>query len=255
MKYKLPEVTLPTDSEMEVLAKDWWENLRPTTFLGWNKTMREHTFPYTIIPLSKEMMSRIMATYDGKKDDSLSDEIVAMLRTHGIYADEEIFVKLISRSPKDSVSTDDYGKPLPIKAHDILTAITGSMRCLEDLVLLLHLAESALVVRPYIEFEAWREWRVFVDEGKIVGISQYYYFDHFPELTEEVVKTHVEKIRKIVEEIAIPNMELPSFVTDVVVMDGWAMLLETNIFGLSDPCLFKNYDNFDGTTRVLEPVM
>ena len=48
--------------------------------------------------------------------------------------------------------------------------------------------------------------------------------------------------------IAIPNIGCDNFIADVVVGNDarQTVILEANPFGVSDPCLFESYNNFDG---------
>ncbi len=106
--------------------------------------------------------------------------------------------------------------------------------------------KASLVVRPFIPFEAWQEWRVFVKDNKIVGISQYYYLSTFEKLTPIYVKQVQKSITDFIDTIVIPNMAIPNYIADVVVDGTDVKLLETNPWGLSDPCLFGSYENFNG---------
>ena len=113
------------------------------------------------------------------------------------------------------------------------------------------LEQSAIVVRPYIDFHPSEEWRVFIKDKKVVGITQYYFGSFFPQLTEEVVKSVDNEIRCFIEDIVLKNVELDNYVVDMVIGadDRPTVLLEMNPYGLSDPCLFVDYQSFDGSIK------
>jgi hypothetical protein len=175
----------------------------------------------------------------------LSDLIRPALKE--MNCENKFFLKLITRSPKDHLADDDnFGKPRALNfTNDALCAILSSMRCSEDLVLLKHLDSNSIILRPYIDFHPSLEYRVFIDGKKIAGISQYYYGVKFDNIGD-----HEKDIREFVNSIVIPNVKLGSFVADVVVDNGKAILLEMNPWGLSDPCLFGSYNNMDGSYKV-----
>jgi len=47
------------------------------------------------------------------------------------------------------------------------------------------------------------------------------------------------RIRDFINDICIPNMKTKTFVADLVIDKDKIILLETNPYGLSDPCLLE----------------
>lgn len=160
------------------------------------------------------------------------------------------FVKLISRSPKDYLADEEgSGRPKPMyMVEDIINALVGSMRTMDDIGLLHHIPEHfALVYRPYLNWPDHQEWRVFVKGNRIMAITQYYHRVNFPKLTVDYVNWLKPRIYQFVQDNVIPYIPTSDFVADVV--DGYGhdiKLLETNPYGLSDPCLFCSYKSIDG---------
>lgn len=255
-KFKIPEPILPTESEMKSIANNWWQHHVGVNFGDWNEALRKNSFEYRICSISRELIEETIAIFDNgsKGIDALIEKYEIIIRPvlKELKCEDFFFFKLISRSPKDSLADfNNHGKPKSLDSiSGAVHAMLNSMRCFEDLVLLRYLDNSSIIIRPYIEFEPYEEWRVYIKDKKIVGVSQYYYQSEFPELTTEaVISTDIE-IRKMINNIVIPNMTLSDYIADIIVgRDGRpTVVLETNPYGLSDPCLFGNYNSFDGTT-------
>jgi hypothetical protein len=197
------------------------------------------------------------------------DELVPLFEDLIGKVPPRFFCKLISRSPKDFLyDEDNKGKPKPLTSiRELVTSLFASMRCFEDLCMLVRLPDVVgITIRPYIDFNPMDEWRVLVDKGEIRGISQYYY--------EEPWDNHIELefveqvITSFIKNRVVPYMPVDSFIADVILspMKNWEppwdskwdgnvlthkiTLLETNPWGLSDPCLFVSYGNLDGTLKV-----
>lgn len=154
------------------------------------------------------------------------------------------FAKLTSRSPKDyTADFKNFTKPKAIYTPmQILDSLMNSERTFEDLCRFKHLGECNLFIRTYQEFEAKHEWRVFVKDGKINGISQYYYGNDFG-YSEELMLILESDIRTFINDKVTPEMRTKTYVVDVIADGNTVTLLETNPYGLSDPCLFGSYAN------------
>ena len=137
-----------------------------------------------------------------------------------------------------------------------------SERIYEDLLLAIHENYPPHIwVRQWAEIPRWSEFRCFMRERKLVGISQYNYIDGevFPEIGRDA-----GTIRWAIGEQFFPMFRKASHLNDVV-FDVWVRvstmrdntrdwsvkLLEINpFFSLTDPCLFKwSGDDFDGSFR------
>ncbi len=254
--HNLPKPQIPTDEEIIEIANDWWKHHIGINFGDWNDTLRYNTFEYKIIPMSKDLIEMMIQVWNGKEGviESLYQAFDKLISPSlkEMNCENCFFIKTISRSPKDIMADENnHGKPSETRTtQEALRSIINSMRCIEDITLLQYLPQAAFVVRPYIQFKPHEEWRVYIKDKKIVGISQYYYYSDFPELTKETVIIADEKIRSIINDIVIPNISISDFIADVIVgnENRKTVVLEANPYGLSDPCLFQNYDKFNGKT-------
>lgn len=253
---------LPEESSLEV-AKDWYNNLNGVKFSDWGKDLFSYSPPIKEIKIPTEMI-RPCLDNDKKAKHVLLNYLQRQLNKienqffFGANKINQLFVKLESRSPKDYIQDwpkEDY-KALH-NAEEIVDALLGSMRTFEDLVFLTQLKDEVILyIRPFADLERRFEWRVFVKDKKVIGISQQFYKETF-----SYNKKYLNEIKRSVtyfmDNICIPNVKVDNFVADLYVSGGThykvgitkrfldISIIETNPYGLSDPCLFETYDELE----------
>ncbi len=176
-------------------------------------------------------------------------------------------VRLGSRSPKDAWSWDDGSIKL-MPGDDPFKHITNcSERMYEDLSLaLLNDYQPHVFVRQWMEIPKWSEFRCFLRNKRLAGVSQYYYHQHFDELEKhhDLINywlrywynnyigpacTDFESV--IFDVAAIINKRKSKLGMEVSVE---FKLVEINpFFEMTDPCLFdwRGDGDFDETFRFL----
>lgn len=259
---------LPRKSSLEV-AKDWYNNLNGVKFSDWGKDLFSYSAPIKEIKIPTEMI-RPCLDNDKKAEHILVNYLQRQLNKKenqfffGANRIRELFVKLESRSPKDYIQNwpkEDY-KALH-NAEEIVDALLGSMRTFEDLVFLTQLKdEIILYIRPFANLDRHCEWRVFVKNKKVIGISQQFYKETF-----HYENKYIEKLKRniiyFMRNICIPNITVSNFVADLYVKNYvyfskigkfiyLPSIIETNPYGLSDPCLFETYDNLESSKELLK---
>lgn len=165
------------------------------------------------------------------------------------------FVKLGSRSPKDSWIGHKEG----FCCHDGRKAIklfNDSERINDDLLAARYYGYlSYIAVREWIEIPAWAEFRGFIKDRKLVGLSQYNYLDRkaYPEIMENAdsIQWAIQrKVDRIADLLPLPDI-VADFLYKVRVYGNErineVVLIELNPFDFwTDPCLFNwNRDNFN----------
>lgn len=251
-------------------AKNWYNNLEGVKFSDWGKELFSYSIPIKEIKIPTEMVI-LCLNNDKKAEHILVNYLQRQLNKKenqfffGANRIKELFVKLESRSPKDYIQNyprEDY-KALH-NAQEIVDALLGSMRTFEDLVFLTKLKnEVILYIRPFVNLDRHREWRVFVKDKKVIGISQQFYKETF-----SYNKKYLNEIKRgvsyFMDNICIPNIKVNSFVADLYVSGGThykvgitkkfldISIIETNPYGLSDPCLFETYDNLESSKELLK---
>lgn len=270
-KFVIPEPRIPTPKEMRGVALDWWKNLEPVAFTSYPRELYKHCIPYLVwkgTPYQNLKFMESIEAFHERGGGNLLKAIETLGNIRNIPTGDNLspptkiegvirhpfFVKLISRSPKDYLAEEGSGRPKPMyTAEDIINALVGSMRTMDDIGLLHHIPEHfALVYRPYLNWPDHQEWRVFVKGNRIMAITQYYHHIHFPKLTVDYVNWLKPRIVQFVQDNVIPYIPASDFVADVV--DGYGhdiKLLETNPYGLSDPCLFRSYESIDGRSNAV----
>ena len=188
---------LPRKSSLEV-AQDWYNNLNGVKFSDWGKDLFSYSAPIKEIKIPTEMI-RPCLDNDKKAEHILVNYLQRQLNKKenqfffGANRIKELFVKLESRSPKDYIQNwpkEDY-KALH-NAQEIVDALLGSMRTFEDLVFLTQLKdEIILYIRPFANLDRHCEWRVFVKNKKVIGISQQFYKETF-----HYENKYIEKLKR-----------------------------------------------------------
>jgi hypothetical protein len=259
----------PRRNPVEV-AQDWYNNLNGVKFSDWGKDLFSYSPPIKEIKIPTEMI-RPCLDNDKKAEHILVNYLQRQLNKKenqfffGANRIRELFVKLESRSPKDYIQNwpkEDY-KSLH-NAGEIIDALLGSMRTFEDLVFLTKLKdEIILYIRPFANLDRHCEWRVFVKDRKVIGISQQFYKETF-----SYNKKYLNEIKRgvtyFMDNICIPNIKVDNFVADLYVSGGThykvginkrfldISIIETNPYGLSDPCLFETYDSLESSKELLK---
>lgn len=259
---------LPKRDSLEV-AKDWYNNLNGVKFSDWGKDLFSYSAPIKEIKIPTEMVILCLNS-DKKAEHILVNYLQRQLNKKenqfffGANKINQLFVKLESRSPKDYIQDwpkEDY-KALH-NAEEIVDALLGSMRTFEDLVFLTQLKDEVILyIRPFADLERRYEWRVFVKDKKVIGISQQFYKETFS-YNEPYLNILEKGILYFMNETCIPNIPVDSFVADLYVYNYvylsnvgefilFPSIIETNPYGLSDPCLFDTYDNLESNKELLK---
>ncbi len=235
---------IPTKEEARKNAEHFYKPLKWVTFLDYSEQLKNYTFPFFIEKIPNRIVEGICDQTHWREADY--HIFMKNFLEKSKISSNSFFMKLISVSPKDYLGDS---MQLTSIQHS-LDALTGSIRCFEDLVMLKDIDKAYIVLRPYINIVASEERRVFVKDKKICGISQYFYDQNFH--YSPVEKEQKEKeIRYFIDTNITPNMQLDDYVADVVTWEK-IQLLETNPFWYSDPCLFKSYQSLDGSFLVNE---
>ncbi|MFM2391735.1 MAG: hypothetical protein RLZZ437_3290 [Pseudomonadota bacterium] len=117
----------------------------------------------------------------------------------------------------------------------------------------------SLFLFPWLPIPPWAEFRIFVRQGAVVGVSQYHPQEAFPQIAQ-----HETAIRAAIDAFvasALPRLGQPDLALDVlaepVPQGGFRMrLVDLSVLGpRTDPCLFswENEGDFDGSFRFRKP--
>jgi D123 len=162
------------------------------------------------------------------------------------------FVRLGSRSPKDAfVRAEQFRVRSGAEAFTVLTA--GSERIYSDLQAALTFEYSPhIFLREWTDIPKCSEFRCFMRDRQLIGISQYFYRHHFSEIADDK-----DRIREAIKEFFgkfktachLDTVCFDVFLTTDAAGGYVPRLVEINPFSdWTDPCLFKD-GVFDGSFR------
>ena len=106
---------------------------------------------------------------------------------------------------------------------------------------------TSICVRPFRRMDITREFRLFVKDGKLFAMSQYWLVKHFPKL-EKTKKKFWKKAESFVEQNAWA-FPLKDVVMDIYFTSSGKILI-TDLNPLSaptDPLMFSEWEKFDWT--------
>jgi len=248
---------------------NYWDTVRPTYIENWPSALSSLSIPSIDVPLTVDDARRLgtnIIEYGGefcigeyiRADISdIRPKVAAAVAKMPAGA----FVRLGSRSPKDSWEGHKQGfKVLP--GEDPLRFILDcSERMSDDLLLAIRYNYAPhIFVRQWMDIKPWSEFRCFMRDRNLVGISQYNYLRGkvFPEIVRDA-----DIIRWAIQDCFFPMFREASHLADVV-FDVWVephtmrdntrvwevKLVEINpFFELTDPCCFKWGEDFGGEFR------
>lgn|SRR3990167_5841164 len=131
-----------------------------------------------------------------------------------------------------------------VENHEIISLLLRSNRVhselLESTLVEERYANTAIIIRPWVNIESGFEFRVFVNDLRITSISQYEAV-YYPRVYAERFITK-EKIVQFVNNHVINNLKnrLRSFIVDVVLVGDRFYVCELNPFSQSSgSCLFS----------------
>ncbi|MFH1859959.1 MAG: hypothetical protein ABH870_02950, partial [bacterium] len=224
--------------------------------------------PQIDVPLSLQEVSILGSNIKGLKHCFVESyqkitQIRKRLETALSYFPNGVFVRLGSRSAKDSHHAQHYGLRVDNAYAAVKMLTESSKRVLFDLLLACRNNYSPhIFVRQWMEIPAWAEFRCFMKNRKLVGISQYdcKNLGYCPEIDE-----NAGRIRFAIEQFFEKFKEVSHL--DDVVFDVFTIihkeendisidvkLIELNpFFSKTDSCLFSwSCDNdFDGSFRYI----
>ena len=264
---------------------EYWNTVRPTYIENWPAELRKLSMKSIDIPLSIDeanMLGVNMIELNEIFIDSKIEvprkatfrNVISKLKDAFQDMPNGAFVKLGSRSPKDRLYYRDIGNPCK-NADDALKILLGcSERICDDLYLAVTKEYCPHIwIREWVNIPKWAEFRCFVYKNKLLGISQYFYDEYFPEIinNDEWIKA---LIKKFYSDYFKSACHLDTVIFDVyleqlrIVEEFKVNLIEINPFIEStDFCLHNDcrkegvmsppdFSKFDGGFRyVKEPIL
>lgn len=214
-----------------------YERVRPFLMDQWPAALWQLSFgPNLLIPFP---LDDYIALLDGQTTDTMKKFIKDL---YTIMSGRQWFIKSNNRSPKDFT---DPKPPITSSAEEVVHMMASSMRMWDDMIGMSGIQKPVyLVLRPVVDIPKRHEFRCFVKDRRLIGISQYFYQEFFEGLEDErdSLRERIEAFHGRVND-AFPEND---YVFDVFILkDGSVCLIEVNPYGLSDPCLFESYPRLE----------
>lgn len=256
--------------------QSYWDVAVPTFMENWPSELHSLSIPSAgrrlMMSEMRTLGSYIIELGEGfekvpENREEIRDRLIASLDTRLKEFPQGVFVRLGSRSPKDAFYYPMNKTQPPngqiVTAQQVFDCLTGgSERIYEDLQQQIAMGyPSSIWLRQGLELPEWSEFRCFMKDRKLIGISQYYYRTPYKEIAEDAggIKWAIECF---FNSLFQSRCHLDSVVFDVFVKRRGSQsclyevkLLEINpFFQLTDPCLFdwNKPDDFKGQLRYRE---
>lgn len=271
-KFNIPIPRMPTAEELAESARKRLALVKDTYLENWPDALKRLSIDQKDILLEAETLRALVGTlvmrmngsddlsqYDPTLSHSVIKAKMAHLEAridHALAAfPEGAFVRLGSRSPKDSWLGMKEGFRVTDGARALAILLDSLERMYEDLSMAQRAGyQPHLFVRRWVALPPWAEFRCFMVDRELVGMSQYDYVDgkrHAsiagnPEGYEQAIRAFFPTFRdachldNVTFDVAFDKSEVP-------------LLLEINPcvrIGLTDPCLFRD-GNLDGSFRYI----
>ena len=263
---------LPDPEELERSLVEQAKRIVPLTIPfnieSWKPGLLALSVQTEVIEFSVEEISLLQdmiqqAHGDGRTADRNSPAYATLFRRIAKAIDAvggRAFIRLGSRSPKDSWGyLDNDMKMVPIyNASDAIGLLTSESERLWNDVDDARRADyiPRLCIRRFLDFDLEHEFRCFVEDDGIVGITQYHIRDGAIRWIVKNAAAIETAIRDYLIHAVIPLSGLASFTADIIIRrDMVPFLLELNpplSVGRTFPGLFDgSKEDADGTFRYL----
>lgn len=221
----------------------------------WSSGLRDLLEPFDEIPLSTDDLRAIGAATPGfgKRgvlSDTVLESLAELLPTYrnGAHLRLGACSFKADRAPPRPIRTPKDATDVMMHPNLRIAAVTN--RLIEGNY------DTSLFLTPWHEIPPWGEFRAFVRDGAVIGVSQYRTDRAFAEITQNP-QQWADRVTPAVWSAIEAGAPDPG-VVDVafVPQDDVVCLLEINPFTtVTDACLFSwdDPDSFDGTFRFVRP--
>ena len=226
---------------------------KPTFIENWPGELCSLSIAQSNIVLSLDSMEAFMNKMWESKNSPYLDIIAEKLDDELQKFPKGVFIRLGSRSPKDVEI-----KPI-FNGKEGLNLLLNSTRVFDDLCeSFQNKYESNIFCRDWVEIPEWSEFRCFMKDRKLIGVSQYNYLKGviYPEIkeNEECIKIAIAYFFDYFKGVShLDTVIFDVFLTYKKNINNsgiWEIkLLEINpFFEMTDPCLFdwRKKEEFKG---------
>ena len=213
---------------------------------NWYTQLAPHTFITGFVPLSREAIELLKngSLEDLDEEDRITAQVIADLSQPMAEIPGNCFTCVDSCAPTDTERFAGKGGAVhsPESAWKFLLE-SPKVRAAAQAGLV-----SSICIRPFRNMTPAREFRLFIKDGRLKGMSQYHLIRHFRRL-EGVKENLWNRCQLFINSI---SWRLPKdpFVMDIYFTSGYERILivDLNPWGVpTDPLLFKWDEKWDET--------
>jgi len=233
--FRIPTVRLPTPEESRAVNLEHYERVGFTYLDQWSPGLTALSMPSKRIELSAADLDAFVGVHDGKGFSPRLGEIAAELDK--LLDWREAFVRLNSRSPKDSAYP---GLPCTCAGRQAVSWILGSERCFDDMCRFIHSKKPLFIyLREWAYIPEQWELRCFVKDGEMIAATQYHrgVTNEQWQSPKGRAKTW-DAVRAFYRDQVKQHVSRDTFVLDLYPGGSGWRVLEINPYGMSDPILF-----------------
>jgi hypothetical protein len=231
-----------------------WKESKNLDPANWVERLRSYAIPYYFLPIKRELVKKMLKGYNEATFKDLCKEVKEFIQfdkhinidPDSLVNPENFFLKVNMTAPKDSMNKDHTGKCLPFFSFEkAFEAVLKSEMCLKELEVTSSISKSGFVIKPVYPVTPDQEWRVYIREGGLWGMSQYYASRTSANMSDEYAHASAQKILAVLSEL-ISYVKEKSFVADFICTPTSTVLVDLNVYGVSDPLLFPDYESMAG---------
>jgi hypothetical protein len=231
------------------------EHIKHCLYSNWCENYKKISFRTEALELSKKEFKFLYDNFENNLLEKVTETTLPRkIKQKLACFPNGAFIKLETRSPKNNyhAETINYRQ---MSWQDVIKSLY-SERIIDDLV---EYAKSdvpcRLLFREWLPIPKHEEFRVFIKNKKVAGITQYFYEVYSDKdkenqpYTSKVINKLSSYIEKSINDFLDKEI-LPHLPSSDLVVDLWfngfreMKLIETNPYGLSDPCLL-NYEELE----------
>lgn len=209
----------------------------------WYPYLAAYTFPTTFVRLRPEAVAFLASqeTERAEAPKEISRRVIAdlkqlMSRIHG-----NCFTSVDVCSPTD---TERFKKK---KGAVYSPDSAWKFLCQSEKIRSAAAAGNVefICLRPFRHMNKAREFRLFIYEGKLAAMSQYWLIRHFPVLDKKG-RFYWEKVQKMVQDV-VWQLPVDNFVMDIyITSDDEILIIDLNPWGNpTDPLLLRSWERND----------
>lgn len=222
----------------------------------WSKELSQFSWPFKIYYLDYKLLKDLYFNYE--ISEKILEEIITDFQNFLNNLGEEYhpyFIKIGDVSPKDMIGHKGLQTGFTDASILKLCLEYNSERVANELTYWkknTSQKDIPVIVRPFMKLQQRNEFRIFVEEGEVIGISQMFKENCFA-YTEEEKETIKMRCKRLVKQ-AHPHIEVASYVIDAYLdPQGKEILIEINPYApTTDPILFRDGTVMDGRLYVVE---